>query len=172
MVFHCVFSLLVRKNTEMIFSSFKSPFCIFGGGFRVPPCGVWTRKGGGVQGPPISSYKGPLQLPLPHQSTHIWRPCKSCKILHRCLGKLRPGRPTKKSGPVKKNGKLDETTTTHQRGGGYGRQGSHDGGWLRRVEPTQRGGRLRAARAHGRAADPSGAALLLAPGAAPPHQGL
>ena len=28
-------------------------------------------------------------------------------ILHRCPGKPRPGRPTKKSGPVKKNGKLD-----------------------------------------------------------------
>ena len=44
---------------------------------------MWPERGG-VQGPPTSS----------------------CKILHRCLGKLRPGRPTKKSGPVKKNGKL------------------------------------------------------------------
>ena len=52
------FSLVDRKNTEMIFSSFKSPFCIFGGRER-----SWgTNASGGKEGKASQPGKGGKDL--------------------------------------------------------------------------------------------------------------
>ena len=74
-----------------------------------------------------------------------------------------------KNGPVKKDCRLGQDNDNKFR---RTRTAAPGGGWSRRAELTARSGGLRAALASGRAVDPRGAALLLAPGPAPPQHGL